>query len=401
MRVGITYSIYMVDHSYEQPRLRKEWLIQKEILSSLKTPKLVYSTNIIGRNINLFKKALNYGVEPYYSVKANNNRKILEYISDAGLGFEVASALEIDILRSLGIAPERIIYGAPVKIIDHIKKAYEFGIKTYAVDGSSELKKISRAAPNSRVYIRIDTSNEGATWSLNEKFGIPSAEAIDLAKEALTLRLVPVGLTLAMGWNNSNASLWGKNLKKMTQLTMLMLENNIKIEFVDLGGGFPSHLVNKKEVIEEIGSEIAPFIKKLKTVYNINAIAEPGSFLVSDSGIMLTSIIEKRKKNGKRWLFLDTGIIQGFPWILSDLKYAIVTLDPSYNKHMTPYIVTGPTCDSHDIFNSACILPDDLEVGDMLIIFPAGGYIESSVSYSGFTLPQNYFIPEQDPNTSY
>lgn len=388
----------MNSHSYEQ--LRKEWLDQKEVLSSLETPKLVYSTDIVGRNISLFKEALNYDVEPYYSVKANNNKKILEYISNKRLGFEVASSLEIEQLRSLGVAPERIIYGAPVKITEHVKKAFDFGIKTYAVDSSRELEKISSVAPLSRVYIRVDTSNEGATWSLNEKFGIPSAEVLNLAKEALTLRLVPVGLTFAMGWNNSNTSLWGENLKKMAQLTMLMLENNIKIEFVDLGGGFPSHLVNKRQVIEEIGSAIAPVINQLKSVYNIKTIAEPGSFLVSDSGIMLTSVIEKRKKNDKWWLFLDTGIIQGFPWILSDLQYAIVALEDSDNKHLKPYVVTGPTCDSHDIFNSACMLPDDIEVGDKLVIFPAGGYIESSTAYSGFTLPQNYFIPEQDPNTS-
>lgn len=389
----------MNSQNYHQ--LFDEWIDQKKVLNSLDTPKLVYNTDIVGKNINLFNEALNFTVEPYYSVKANNNQKILDYIFKKGLGFEVASALEIERLRSLGIPSDKIIYGAPVKIAEHIKLAYDFGVKTYAVDSISELEKINKVAPRSRVYIRIDTSNEGATWSLNEKFGIPAEDALEMARTAISLNIKPIGLTFAMGWNNSNSTLWGKNIEKIIQLAKLMRENSIKIDFVDLGGGFPSHLVNKKLAIVEISKALTPGINELKTTLNVKTIAEPGSFLVSDAGIMLASVIEKRMKNDRWWLFLDTGIMQGFPWVLSDLQYAIVALENLDNVDLKPYVVTGPTCDSHDIFNSKCMLPNNIKVGDKLIIFPAGGYIESSTAYSGFTLPQNHFISEQDPSTSY
>jgi diaminopimelate decarboxylase len=48
-----------------------------KILDALDTPKLVYNTSIIEKNINIFTTALNNNVDAYYSVKANNNQQQL------------------------------------------------------------------------------------------------------------------------------------------------------------------------------------------------------------------------------------------------------------------------------------------------------------------------------------
>lgn len=377
-------------HTY----LPSEWYTNMKILDALDTPKLVYNTSIIEKNINIFTTALNNNVDAYYSVKANNNQHILDYIYKKGLGFEVASMLEIERLKTLGVPSNQIIFGAPVKISEHIRRAYKLGVLTYAVDSLTEIEKVSALAPYSKIYIRVDTSNDGATWSLNEKFGIPEEDVLELAKSAISMKLRPIGLTYAMGWNNGNAKLWGENLGRIVRLTKQLIMEGIHLQFVDLGGGFPSHLVEKQQVFNEISKAVNPLIHELKTSVNVKTIAEPGSFIVSDAGVMLASIIAKRKKNDKWWLFLDTGIMQGFPWIHSNLQYAITSLHTSSNPKMTPFIITGPTCDSHDVFNTACMLDINIKIGDKVIIFPAGGYIESSTAYSGFMLPQSFIISE-------
>ena len=83
------------------------------------------------------------------------------------------------------------------------------------------------------------------------------------------------------------------------------------------------------------------------------------------------------------------GICQGFFWILSGLKYPVIyPYEFDDNEKFENYCITGPTLDSHDVFADNISLPSQIKVGDFLLIYPAGAYIDSSKNYNGFEYPE-------------
>ena len=114
--------------------------------------------------------------------------------------------------------------------------------------------------------------------------------------------------------------------------------------------------------------------------------AEPGSFLTTNTGIVISKVINVIKRKDRIWAYLDTGINQGFTWIMGGLEYAIFSPYKMVSP-LTDYVVCGPTCDSHDLFSKQAFLSSELKENDLLLIYPAGSYISSSKMYNGFDYP--------------
>jgi ornithine decarboxylase len=44
-------------------------------------------------------------------------------------------------------------------------------VKLFVTDSESDLKKLARKAPGSKIFFRILTEGDGADWPLSKKFG--------------------------------------------------------------------------------------------------------------------------------------------------------------------------------------------------------------------------------------
>ena len=84
-----------------------------------------------------------------------------------------------------GATPDRISYGNTIKKERDIARAFELGVRLYAVDCKPEVEKVARAAPGSRVFCRILSDCVGAEWPLSRKFGCEPAMAVDVLEHAL------------------------------------------------------------------------------------------------------------------------------------------------------------------------------------------------------------------------
>lgn len=354
------------------------------------TPQLIISEKLIEHNYNFFKNSILSGnARIFYSVKANNHQSIIRKLKSLGSGFEISSDGELKIIKKENIKPELLIYSNPVKIPVHIANAYKYGITKFAFDSENELKKIKKHAPKSGVFVRINVANDGSEWKLTGKFGVAAKEAVNLLKKSCDYNLNPIGITFHVGWNNKNNSAWAKALNTCYEILSELKKNNINLRFVNIGGGFPAHNVEQYQKLKQISKIINPSLKKIKNNFNVEIYTEPGSFIVANSGILLVKIFDMVERNGKKWVYVDSGISQGFYWILSGLKYNVIyPYKTSKNKKMQKYIITGPTCDTHDIFAEDAVLPEDLRVDDYLIIYPAGAYISSAKEYNGFCYPK-------------
>ncbi|MCL0085634.1 type III PLP-dependent enzyme, partial [Thermodesulfovibrionales bacterium] len=115
-----------------------------------------------------------------YAVKANPDIGVLKFLNSIGIGFEIASEGELQILASLGVEPTRIITSNPVKTLKFLKQAASYGVNYYAYDSTSEVEKLAKYVCGSNVYVRLSVSNEGGEWPLSKKFGVEIDEAAEL-----------------------------------------------------------------------------------------------------------------------------------------------------------------------------------------------------------------------------
>src|SRR5271165_4863770 len=123
----------------------------------------------------------------YYAVKTNPTRAVIAVLATLGIGFDLASAGEIERCLQLGIASDRFCFGNTIKRESDIVQAHKIGIDLYAFDSPAELEKLARAAPGARVFCRFSVHGRGAEWPLARKFGCSPQLAIELLVHARTL----------------------------------------------------------------------------------------------------------------------------------------------------------------------------------------------------------------------
>jgi ornithine decarboxylase len=353
------------------------------------TPLILTSKALLEYNYHSFCSLLPVDAV-FFPVKSNNAPEVLACLRDQGARFEAASAVELYLLLSTGIASSDVIFSNPIKSPEHIAQAHQAGVRTFAIDAASEVRKIQRYAPQSDVYVRIEVSNEGAEWKLHHKFGAPGNEVVGLCAAAIDAGLVPVGLAFHVGWNNGRLESWSGALQHSVQIAKSCIRQGIPLRSINIGGGFPAHGGDQYARLKDIADVLRPTLQILKEELGLLLYAEPGSFIAANACVMVCRVLDVVQRRDQIWVYVDSGINQGFYWIYAGIRYQVVAAQPRSHRTRN-YVVTGPTCDSQDIFGEAVELPADLREGDILLVFPAGAYVSSARNYNGFAYPSVLF----------
>src|ERR1700682_2479060 len=141
-------------------------------------PCLVVDLDVVRDNYRTFAQALPDS-RVFYAVKANPAPELLGLLVSLGSCFDTASVAEIEMVLAAGAAPDRISFGNTIKKERDIARAYELGVRLFAVDCKAEVEKIARAAPGSKVFLRFLHDCAGAEWPLSRKFGCDPAMAVE------------------------------------------------------------------------------------------------------------------------------------------------------------------------------------------------------------------------------
>lgn len=342
--------------------------------------KIIEKASLIGRNIK--------NSRVFYAVKANPDIEILRLINKLGLGFEIASEGELQILSDLGVGPDRIISSNPMKTLKFLSMATSYGVTYFSYDSYGEVGKLAEHAPRSNVYIRLSVPNEGSEWPLSKKFGVEMDDAVSLLICARDNGLNPVGITFHVGSQCTNAYNWHMALDKAKDLWDIAKENGIKLSLLNIGGGYP--IKYKKNVID-----IATIEKNAdKLIYqkfpkDTQIFIEPGRAVVGDSGVFVATVIGKAKRADEDWLYIDVGVFNGLMESVGGIKYSYIVEGNGKKKKWT---LAGPSCDSFDVIETDIELPEP-EIGSHIIILSSGAYTVSYASeFNGFSIPRTILL---------
>ena len=378
-----------------------EWKHFMSFSENLETPCVVINLKTIKKNYQKLRENFPYA-DIFYAIKANPHEEIISMLNEMGSCFDIASRYELDKVLKLGVSPERLSYGNTIKKAKDIAYFYEKGVRMFATDSKDDLKNIAQFAPGSRVYVRILVENTtSADWPLSRKFGCHPDMAYDLCIQARDSGLIPYGISFHVGSQQRDIGQWNDAIAKTKYLMdSLEEEEEIKLEMVNMGGGFPASYVTPANDLSEYASEISRYLEDDFGEERPRIILEPGRSLVGDSGILVTEVVMISRKNNTalfRWVYLDTGLFNGLIETLNEsLKYPIITDKDEGCKKWGEVVLAGPTCDSMDIMyeDYKYSLPTNLKPGDRVYFLTTGAYTSSyaSVEFNGFPPSKTYIM---------
>src|SRR4030095_5041927 len=196
----------------------------KAFADTQETPLLVIDKATIDRQYDDLVQYFPYaGI--YYAVKANPAPEVLTLLRDKGANFDIASIYELEKIFALGVTPDRISFGNTIKKAKDIRAFYQHGVRMFATDSEADLRNIAKAAPGSKVYVRILTEGTmTADWPLSRKFGCESDMAMDLMILARDLGLEPYGVSFHVGSQQREIGAWDAALGKVKVIFSRLLE---------------------------------------------------------------------------------------------------------------------------------------------------------------------------------
>ena len=89
--------------------------VQAALKEGYTKPFLLVDSNLIRNKARRFKATMPL-VHPHYAVKANPDPRVLRTMIEEGVGFEIASISELDLLLSLGVPAAEVYYSNPMKV---------------------------------------------------------------------------------------------------------------------------------------------------------------------------------------------------------------------------------------------------------------------------------------------
>ncbi|MGE0753984.1 MAG: type III PLP-dependent enzyme [Alphaproteobacteria bacterium] len=310
-----------------------------------------------------------------FAVKTNPNPLVLRYLAAAGMqNFDVASLPEVKLVAEN--APGAHMYFMhPVKSRQAIRAAYyEYGVRDFSLDSIDELQKILDETDNAddlSLFVRLIVSNDDARYALSGKFGIALDQAAPLL-HATRKAAHRLGVCFHVGSQCMNPQAYSNAITKVAELLRV---ENIALEMLDVGGGFPS-------IYPGITPKpLAYYMRAIKKALAANEdqfgqcqlLAEPGRALVAEGGSLVVRV-ELRKGNA---LYINDGTYgslfdAGTPAFTYPVK--AIRANGKLAKEEAAFSFFGPTCDSVDAMNGPFHLPKDIKEGDWIEIGQLGSY---------------------------
>jgi ornithine decarboxylase len=318
-----------------------------------------------------------------YAVKTNPEPVVIKTLYKAGIRhFDVASLFEIEqVARECPKAVMHFMH--PVKSRESIKRAYAYGIRSFALDSFDELTKIQEMTQHAKdltLYVRLSIPNEHAAYSLQGKFGIEGEHAVELLRAARGVA-GRLGICFHVGSQCMDPADYHAALIRVRTLIDMA---GVAVDTVDVGGGFPSIYPDMAPPALATYTDTIRAALVEQGFVGMEVFCEPGRALVAESGSVVVKV-ELRKGNA---LYLNDGTYgslfdAGYPGFV----YPVRALRPleSFSGEMESFRFFGPTCDSLDAMKGPFNLPADIREGDWIEIGGLGAYAQAMrTRFNGF-----------------
>ena len=330
-----------------------EKLSINNIVKKNKTPLYLYSENQIINNYLKFTKSFKK-TNPLvcFAAKSNSNVAILKILGKLGAGADVVSGGELLKALKAGIKANKIVFSGVGKTEDELKIAINKKILLINCESESEAKLVNKIAKKLKKKVSIGfrlnpnidakTHKNISTGKAENKFGLSIKSFKSFFKTLSIFKNIKLdALSVHIGSQILTDAPYKKTLNVMSKL---IKDLELKLKFVDLGGGFGINYSGKDKPINlnKYSALVYSFSKKL----NCKIIFEPGRSIVGDTGILLSKVQYIKDGAKKIFIILDAGMNDFMRPALYDAKHTIIPISKVKSKTKGLIEFVGPICES-------------------------------------------------------
>lgn len=368
------------------------------------TPLYVYDAEDVGERIQALRSQLPNEVALHYAVKANPHPQLLQRIAAWVDGMDVASAGELNRALRTGMAPRSISLAGPGKTNQDLQAALAADI-VVGVESFTQLHQVAELAAdrNQRVPVSIrinpDFRLKASGMHMGggvSPFGVDAEEVPALLDEAVHLPVQVAGFQIYAGSQNLHADSIVEAQRRSLELILELCPARILPEFINLGGGFgiPYFPGDQPLDVGTVAAAIRILQERTRERWpEARLVLELGRYLVGESGVYLTRVLDRKVSRGEVFLITDGGMnhhlaASGNLGQVVRRNFPVAVATRLHNPETETVNIAGPLCTPLDRLATRVRLPH-AEPGDLVAIFQSGAYglSASPVAFLDHPLP--------------
>ena len=333
------------------------------------------------------------GFHVHYAIKSNANSRVLELISESGLGADCVSGNEIKASIESGFSPDKVLFAGVGKSDKEINYALEKNIFCFNCESIQEIEVINELAEKqdkvAKIAIRLNPNVNAYTHAYittgleENKFGINASqleEVLEVVSNSENIKLI--GLHFHIGSQITDLTPFKNLCNKINELQQWFLTRNVTIEHINVGGGlgidYETPDLHPIPPYEEYFQIFKDFLE-LQSGQEVHF--ELGRSITGNMGTLVSRGLYVKKGINTNFLILDAGMTELIRPALYQSYHKIENLSKRHLDDISreKYDVVGPICESSDCFGKDVTL-EDTKRGDLIGIRSAGAYGEVMAS---------------------
>ncbi len=343
-----------------------------EIVKQYKTPVLILLEKRIRENIKTFIDVFSSefkNIQCFYSFKANFLSEICKIVLSEGIGAEIVGLPELKLALKLGFLHDKIIIGGPYLSKELIELSIKNQVKEMIIYDIDDLKKINSIAQKYNciqdICIRINSQkyNSKLGINFNEK---KISKFRNLIKDCQNIRIKSILSHYSTQMNDIKQ--FRNNIRTIASNLNLLSEQDINIDNINLGGGFPEATVMPREQLRKTAKEIKITLAECDVNFK-NIYFEPGRYFLGDAGLFISKIV---KVNDNRWIFLNIGNHICPKFARCSLRFYNASQINNPHKYKTSIAGIIPT--DQDVLAKDYFFTEELVKGDKVLVTNTGAY---------------------------
>lgn len=340
----------------------------------------------------------------HYATKAFLTTKVARWLTEEGLGLDVASGGELAIALAAGVDPARLMMHGNNKSEEELNAALDAGVGHIVLDSFIEIARLAALASErgivQPVLIRVTVGVEAhthefiATAHEDQKFGfsITNDDALEAVRRIVKLpSLEFVGVHSHIGSQIFDASGFEVAAARVIDfVNVITTECGVHVSEVNLGGGMGIAYVSGDDPLdpEQMAGQIRDIVGKYCADAGIevpNLAFEPGRAIIGPGGVTVYTVgtikrVELDRGFTRTFVSVDGGMSDNIRTALYDAEYTVVLASRTSEAEPMLVRVVGKHCESGDIVVRDAWLPSDLAEGDLLAVAATGAYCRSMAS---------------------
>ena len=361
-----------------------------EKLDKITTPFYFYNMDLFHKTVDhVAELAEQHDINVHYAIKANVERRLLEYISSKGFGADCVSGNEVLHAHSCGFPADKIVYAGVGKSDREIYDAMKLGIEAFNCESLQEIYVINEMAHingmKANISVRINpdidahTHKYVTTGLYENKFGISNHEfdkLIEFIQKSEHINFI--GLHFHIGSQITRVGeVFALECLRVNEIVKYFENQGLLVNNINLGGGLGVDYEDPDE------NPIADFSTWFKTISeNITRRpgqkihVEPGRSIVAQCASLISRVLFVKSGETKNFLIMDAGMNDLIRPALYGAYHKIENLSASMRQFFPTfqaYDIVGPVCESSDVWGAGRLLPLSVR-GDLMEIRSTGAY---------------------------